>query len=244
MINRFLKKFGLLLVSEKYVKNIYNPKIEDLTHFDEKNINRCREYSSCSFINLYSMISAMKFIKNNKTKGDLVECGIYRGGCSMVLSEYNFHLNLNKKVYAYDTFEGMPRPDHDIDKRFDGNAAIDIWKKNNKSWLKCSLKDVKDNFKKAKVDISDTYFVKGKIENTLKHKCPKAVSLLRLDLDLYEPTMSALETFYPLMSNKSLIFVDDYNHWNGCKLAVDKFFRKKKVYSHYVDPSCKLYMKF
>ncbi len=243
MINQFLKRFGLLLVTKKFIRSIYNPKIEELTHFDEKNINRFREYSSCSFMNLYSIISSLNFIKLNKIPGDLVECGVYRGGCSMILSEYNSYLNLNKKIYAYDTYAGMPKPNDYLDNRFDGTSAMAIWTKNNKKWLNCSLSDVKRNFMNVKVDMKKTIFVKGRIEKTLKNNIPKTVSLLRLDLDLYEPTIFALENFYPLMPKNSIIYIDDYNHWSGCRAAVDKFFKGKKVYSHFVDPSCKLYIK-
>ena len=243
MINKILKKFGLLLVTEKYIKNIYNPKIEEISHFDEKNILKFREYSAVSFVNLYSLISALKFIKNNNVQGDLIECGVYKGGCAMLLSAYNNYYDLNRDVYAYDTYEGMKPQKNDIDKRFDGTLAYSIWKNNNKSWLECSLKDVKTNFIKANIDMKKTIFIKGKIEHTLKKKLPKSVSLLRLDLDLYEPTMIALEAFFHLMPSKSIIYIDDYNHWKGCRLAVDKFFKNKNIYSHYVDPACKLYIK-
>ena len=62
----------------------------------------------------------------------------------------------------------------------------------------------------------------------MKVKKPKSISLLRLDTDFYHSTKAELQHLYNLISPGGIIFIDDYGHWKGCKLAVDQFFKKKK----------------
>ena len=56
-----------------------------------------------------SIIQSIKYIKNNKIEGDFVESGIFEGNSvilfGLLLEKYNL-----KKIYAYDTFDGMVKP--------------------------------------------------------------------------------------------------------------------------------------
>ena len=59
----------------------------------------------------------MNYIYKNDISGDLVECGVFRGGSTMMMSYamQEFDVNKkNKKLWLYDTFEGMANPsEHD-----------------------------------------------------------------------------------------------------------------------------------
>jgi len=55
------------------------------------------------------------------------------------------------------------------------------------------------------------------------------ISLLHLDLDVYEPTRFALDTLYKNISKNGIILLDDYTHIKGATLAVDEFIKKNKL---------------
>ena len=59
----------------------------------------------------------------------------------------------------------------------------------------------------------------------------KEIAILRLDMDLYEPTKVCLKQLYPLVVRGGFVVIDDYGYkgWEGCKKAVDEYFKGKKV---------------
>ena len=76
-----------------------------------------------------------------------------------------------------------------------------------------------------------------------KNNQPKKISILRLDTDFYESTKIELETFYPLLSQKGVLIIDDYGDFPGCRKAVDEYFSDKKVLMIGVDKSCRVIIK-
>ena len=76
-----------------------------------------------------------------------------------------------------------------------------------------------------------------------KDNLPKKISILRLDTDFYESTKIELETFYPLLSQKGVLIIDDYGDFPGCRKAVDEYFLNKNVLMIGVDKSCRVIIK-
>src|SRR5690606_38277542 len=79
----------------------------------------------------YTMIPKKEFIQNlslinqfRNIKGDVVECGVWRGGFSAAMANL---LGNEKKYFLFDSFEGLPEA-----KAIDGKSAID-WQKNKQS---------------------------------------------------------------------------------------------------------------
>ena len=62
------------------------------------------------------------------------------------------------------------------------------------------------------------------MEDTLPEQAPSRIALLRLDTDWYESTRHELIHLYPRLSQGGVLIVDDYGHWDGCRLAVDEYF--------------------
>ena len=46
----------------------------------------------------------------NKIEGAIVECGVYKGGAIMWMIEIQKKYHDNRKIYLYDTFDGMTEP--------------------------------------------------------------------------------------------------------------------------------------
>ena len=170
--------------------------------------------SMVSVERLWAAISATKYLVENDIDGDMVECGVWRGGCSIAIAKTLKKLGSSKKVYLYDTFAGMTSPT-----TFDRNAltkdlAIKKFRKmqneNHNKWCYASLEDVKNSFMQYNL-LDKAVFVKGDVNNTLNdsNNLPKNISLLRLDTDWYESTKKELEILYPLLQYKGILMVDD-----------------------------------
>ena len=144
--------------------------------------------------------------------GDIVEVGVYRGATASVLA--NFARRLGRTAYLFDTFEGFPREDL---------TGIDTDKP--MVFEDTSLESVR-----ALVGDESVCFVKGYFPGTAD-QLPDDGSycLVHIDCDLYAPTRSALEYFYPRMVPGGFMIVHDYSslHWNGAENAVDQFFAGK-----------------
>jgi hypothetical protein len=75
------------------------------------------------------------------------------------------------------------------------------------------------------------------IDGDIRHTAPEFVqrepgmriSLLHLDVDLYEPTMAALQAFYPKIVTGGIVVLDEYacHEWPGETTALDDYFDGK-----------------
>ena len=205
--------------------------------------NESLNISKDRFLTLYQSIS---YVLNNDIKGDFVECGIFKGGSAMMMAFLlgdKLYSHKNKKIWMYDTFEGMANPsiyDENIDNQ---NAILElnnIQKKENANdiWAYSTLNYVKKNLEKTKINENKLVYIKGLVEETLHKKKPESIALLRLDTDFYLSTKIELEKLYPLLSKGGILIVDDYGHWKGCKKAVDEYFlNKKDIFFQQIDYS-------
>ena len=250
MIKQSIKK--LLKLFSYEIKKIH--KSNNLTFNSEQKNNFELYYKLCEkeslnvskerFLSLYQSIN---YICKNNISGDFVECGVFKGGSAMMmayaLQEFNLNNKNNKKIWLYDTFEGMANPGKHDENILNQKAILElkrIKKEENKKdiWAFSSINYVDQNILKTGIARENIVFVKGLVENTLNEKKPNEISLLRLDTDFYESTKIELETLYPLLVKGGILIVDDYGHWKGCKKAVDEFFQdKKNIFFQQIDYS-------
>jgi O-methyltransferase len=191
--------------------------------------NRCRPYTMTSLERMYSLYQSTLYCIKANIPGDFVECGVWRGGSTMLIALILNKLNItNRKIYLYDTFTGMTKPTG-YDKRIsDGRLATKVWKSKQKEthneYAYASLSEVRNNMKKTNFPHDNLVFVEGKVEDTIPTIAPKQMALLRLDTDWYESTRHELEHLYPILSDKGVLILDDYGHFTGAKKAVDEYF--------------------
>lgn len=190
---------------------------------------KCKDFTMTSVERMYSLYQSVDYVFKNNIEGDFVECGVWKGGSSMlialILKEYGM---INRKLYLYDTFEGMSEPTGS-DKTSTGKNAIDLLQQENKQdsssiWCYASLEDVKANLLSTGFPTENIFFIEGKVEDTLKDNLPSKISLLRLDTDWYESTKKELEFLFPLLVEKGVLIIDDFGHWEGAKKAVVEYF--------------------
>ena len=178
---------------------------------------------------IFSAIEAAKFIARNRILGDIVECGVWKGGSTMAILETLKHAgDLKRRVYLYDTFEGMSEPTEADKTNYNAAAATllnaDADKEKNLVWAYSPLEEVKKNIDQTGYPAEQIQFVKGKVEDTIPGVLPGKIALLRLDTDWYESTKHELEHLYPLLVPGGVLIIDDYGHWQGAKKAVDEYF--------------------
>ena len=68
--------------------------------------------------------------------------------------------------------------------------------------------------------------VEGLFQNTLRLDEP--VALAHIDADWYESVKTCLERIEPHLSRGGVLVIDDYDHWSGCRKAVDEYFADKR----------------
>jgi len=149
--------------------------------------------------------------------GDLIETGVWRGGATILMrAALEAFGDGERAVWVADSFRGLPKPDP---KQKD-DVKDAYWRK---PVLAAALQDVKANFAKYGLLDDRVRFLPGWFRDTLPKAPIDKLAVLRLDGDLYESTMDALEALYPKLSVGGHCIVDDYSIVPGCKRAVDEY---------------------
>ena len=250
LIKKFLEIFNYKI---EHVDSWYKRQENFISEISKEELNLIKQiqpYTMSSAPNHWAIIQSLKHIKKNQIEGELVECGVYKGGNLILFKKIIDQIELNKKIFAYDTFEGMPEPgqfDSDF-KNVDANKKFENYKKNNAGWCYSDLNEVKKNIFKFNIEIEKNFsFIKGKVENTLmtEENLPKKISLLRLDTDFYESTKIELDILFPKLQPGGILIIDDYGHWNVSKKAVDEYFDLKNKFHwfHRIDYASRLFIK-
>jgi len=189
---------------------------------------------------MIALYEAVKNMVKRGVPGDLVECGVWKGGSAMVMAYALMELNsTDRNIFLYDTYEGMVEPEKEDLLASDLSNAHDEWKKHQKSdhneWCYASLDEVKRNMSLTGYPEEKIFYVKGKVEETVPHITPEKISILRLDTDWYKSTLHELKHLYPLLSEDGTLIIDDYGYWKGAKKAVDEYFENKQIQFNKID---------
>jgi hypothetical protein len=177
---------------------------------------------------IWAVINAVRHVSNLRVPGEFVECGVWRGGSTMAAALALRQLkDLQRTVYLYDTFEGMPPPSaHDRD--FSGRDAAEQLREADRNtsnlWCLAGLEEVKRNVISTGYPPDRLRFVQGKVEETIPEQAPDRIALLRLDTDWYESTRHELVHLYPKLSPGGILIIDDYGYWQGARRATDEYF--------------------
>lgn len=194
----------------------------------------CKDYTMLSIERIYALYNATRYIVEEGIQGDIVECGVWKGGSAMIAASVLKNRNaLERKFYLYDTYSGMSEPtERDIDFRNKpAKVKYSSMQKGNISskWCYSSLLEVKKNLFSTGYPEEQFIFVEGKVEETIPGVAPDIISLLHLDTDWYESIYHELCHLFPKLSIHGVISIDDYGHWQGAKKAVDKYFSENKI---------------
>ena len=201
-------------------------------NFEKKIVNTCIKFGTTSPECLWEMLNLFKQVPNYKIQGTFVECGVWKGAYLVffqkLIEEYNLE---NRKIYAYDTFEGTPEPT-DLDINSEGQymkEEYDRFKKDDSTsnWNNAGLEEVKKNYFQNTNKNDNLVTIKGKVENTLliKSNIPDKIAILKLDTCLYESIKIELENLYPRLQKHGILIIDNYFNYQGVKKATDDYFK-------------------
>lgn len=194
---------------------------------------RCRRYSMTSPDRMYSLFKAVEYIEKAGIPGDIVECGVWRGGSMMVAAEALRLFGGQRAIHLFDTYEGLPQPSaEDVD--IWGHEAKGWWETKKVSdeasdWACAHLDEVKANMRGTGYPEERLTYVKGMVEATIPAHAPAEIALLRLDTDWYASTVHEMEHLFPRLARNGILIIDDYGHFKGAKQAIDEYLAAHKV---------------
>jgi O-methyltransferase len=269
LISKYLSKLGYEIRKIPKSKNIlfhsdYN---RNINYEFEKEANEAikivRKQTMLPYVNLVTLYEQVLYCEKGKIEGDLVECGVWKGGAVGLMALANLKRgDFRRKLHLFDAFEEICAPNKDVD----GEVAINEVKVllGDKALINGELEPLKgiyDSFggpgdiNECKSLIEETigypanyvYYHKGWFQNTIpiKSKEIKKIAILRLDGDWYESTKVCLENLYDRVVPKGIIIFDDYGLYAGCKKAVDDFLESRNEirYLHYSSWACRYIQK-
>ena len=155
--------------------------------------------------------AAGEIIKDN-VPGAAAELGVFRGTFSALINQ----VFLDRKLYLFDTFHGFDQRDQ----RYDDDSEIHN--------LKLDFSDTSVEMVLEKmIWIQNVIIRKGWFPDSAKGVNDE-FCCVRLDMDLYQPTKSGLEFFYPRMIHGGYICVHDCRsrNFDGARKAVEEFCKK------------------
>jgi O-methyltransferase len=186
--------------------------------------DRCRPFTMTPVERMYALYEATRYVVARGVPGDVVECGVWKGGSAMLAALTLDRLEHRERtLHLFDTFAGMTEPTD-----ADGQAALREWQEKDRGdhneWCYSSREEVEANMRSTGYPAERMTLVEGKVEETLPERAPEGIALLRLDTDWYESTRHELEHLYPLIEPGGVLILDDYGHWEGARRAVDDYF--------------------
>jgi Macrocin-O-methyltransferase (TylF) len=180
-----------------------------------------QEYTMVSARRLTALERSIRTVVRNGIPGEIVECGTARGGSAALLALWLKRLQTNRKIYVFDTFEGLPAPtlaDPDYGRAVQFTGLC-----------RGQLDEVENLF--TSLGVRDfAVFVKGLFQDTMPgFPFPEKIALAHLDADWYDSTMVCLNHLWDRIPVGGIVQFDDYGSWQGCKKAVDEFFTTRGI---------------
>jgi len=196
---------------------------------DARIVRAAAPYTMTGAARLLALIDAVRYVVDAGVPGDLVECGVWKGGSMLAAALVLRALGVeDRALHLYDTFDGMTEPG-ERDRDWRGRTPAEFFRPltgsdDPRAWCRASLETARSTLARSGYDPERIRFVPGPVEHTLAHAAPERVALLRLDTDWYASTRHELEQLWPRLAVGGVLIVDDYGHWRGARRAVDEYF--------------------
>jgi O-methyltransferase len=163
--------------------------------------------------------------------GDLIECGVFRGGSLADIARAVKSRTPSKKVFGADTFEGHPfdsAEDMPPDQQMIHHKGL---------FAGNSYERVAEMLRAN--DLTNTTLLKGMVGDTLPTLGEIRFCFAHLDLDLYLSTKQALAYIAPRLVPGGTIVFDDFGGYEtpGVQQAVAEILPQAEVIRVPIDPS-------
>ncbi len=176
---------------------------------------------------MYALYLATHYVCAARIPGDIVECGVWRGGSSMLAAMTLLACkgSSERDLYLYDTYSGMTEPE-DMDVDAHGRSAKQTWhtvQEAGAGWCSASVDEVRKAMSNTGYPSARLHYIQGRVEETIPRTMAERIAILRLDTDWYSSTKHELNHLYPRLAQGGVLIIDDYGHWQGARLAVDEY---------------------
>jgi O-methyltransferase len=170
-------------------------------------------------------------VVDEEVPGDLIEAGVWRGGaCIFMKANLLARGDDTRTVWVADSFQGLPAPNANL---YPADAGDDL---HTRSGLSVGADQVRHNFARYGVLDERVRFLVGWFKDTLPAAPIEALSLMRLDGDMYESTWQAIEALYPKLSPGGFCIIDDFgSHQSQAGRAVHDYRKANGIHEEIVD---------
>jgi O-methyltransferase len=162
--------------------------------------------------------------------GSFVECGAWKGGASFLMANMLRQAGVrDRKVWAFDSFEGLPPP-----QEIDGSEAIAFARNTDSAeyFDNCtaSVEQVRRAARKLGLS-SFLEIVKGWFEETLPAHRDRIgpIAILRIDGNWYASVRCCLDTLFDQVVGGGFVLFHTYYTYEGCAIAAHEFLGNRKL---------------
>jgi len=163
-------------------------------------------------------------VLNDGVEGDFIETGVWKGGsCVLMRGILKAAGDTQRTVWVADSFQGLPKPAVEAHPLDEGDS-LHIHQD-----LVIPLEQVKSTFRSYDLLDGQVSFLPGWFCDTLPKAPIEKLAILRLDGDMYESTIDALNALYHKLQPGGICIIDDYGCIPACRAAVHDFRRQHGI---------------
>lgn len=174
-----------------------------LAHFEKK----------CDIRDFMDVCQLLKTIKDNGISGDVAEFGSYRGHSGYLMASLMAALDLDKRLFLFDTFDSFPEEPLGIDRFWSKSHPVDF-------------EAVRRKFR----PFPFVTFVKGDFTRTFDAAGVAKLALAYVDCDAHRATAYLIGRLFPeVLAPGGIMVFEDYGHAQllGNRAAVHDYFGKR-----------------
>jgi hypothetical protein len=206
------------IVAKSVLDLVYDDRERDLSGKPRGGNWPVRAHTMIGATRMQNVIACVREVIDRGVPGDLIETGVWRGGATIVMRAILQAFGItDRSVWVADSFAGIPPPDVE---RFPDDEGMNFSAFTD---LIVPLEEVKRNFASYGLLDDQVKFAKGWFRDTLPSLDVRQLAVMRLDGDLYESTIIALQSLYPKLSVGGYCIVDDYGAVPACAKAVEDY---------------------
>lgn len=186
-------------------------------------------YLSCDKQRIGKLIAHYELFKMSQDiNGEIIECGVFKGASLVRFAMFRklFQSEFEKRIIGFDSFAEFPQTNFEEDKKLRDHIVKEAGEQS------ISTDQLMEVLKNKGCDNS-VDLIAGDITVTIPEYIRKnpdiRISLLNLDTDIYEPSVTILENFYPKLEKGGILILDDYNVFPGETKAVDDYFKDMDI---------------
>ena len=158
--------------------------------------------------------------------GEIVECGVFKGASLYRWVKLRSLLENahSRRIIGFDVFGKFPPAGNELDEKRRAEFIKEAGERGpSKDEIVAPLvaQNLMQNVELIEGDVLDT------VPRYLADMPQLRISLLNLDVDLYEPTKSCLQHLFPHVIPGGIVLLDDYGAFPGANRAIEEFFAER-----------------